>query len=41
MLFVFQTLFTEKIGQNFKAFLPLFNVLLSFSPQTGKVVKFF
>jgi hypothetical protein len=41
MLFVFQTFFTEKNGEIFKAFSPLFNFLLSFSPQSGKVVKMF
>jgi hypothetical protein len=41
MLFVFQTFFTEKNGEIFKAFSPLFNFLLSFSSQTGKVVKVF
>jgi hypothetical protein len=41
MLFAFQKFFTEKNDENFKAFLPLFNFLLSFSPQTGKVVKMF
>jgi hypothetical protein len=41
MLFVFQTFFTEKNGEIFKGVLPLSNFLLSFSPQTGKVVKMF
>jgi hypothetical protein len=41
MSFVFQTFFTEKNGEIFKAFSPLFNFLLSFSPQTGKLVKMF
>jgi hypothetical protein len=31
MLFVIHTFFTEKNGEIFKAFLPLFNRLLSFS----------
>jgi hypothetical protein len=39
MLFVFQTFFTEKNGEIFKLFSPLFNFLASFSPQTGKVVR--
>jgi hypothetical protein len=37
----FRHFFAEKNGEIFKAFLPLFNFLLSFSPQTGKVVKMF
>jgi hypothetical protein len=37
----FQTFFTEKNGEIFKAFSPLFNFLLRFSPQTGKLVKIF
>jgi hypothetical protein len=41
MLFVFQTFFTEKNGEIFKAFSPLFNFLLSFSPETRRVVKMF
>jgi hypothetical protein len=41
MWFVFQTFFTEKNDEILKAFSPLFNFLLSFSPQTGKVVKMF
>jgi hypothetical protein len=41
MSFVFQTFFTEKNSKIFKAFSPLFNFLLSFSPQTGKLVKIF
>jgi hypothetical protein len=37
----FSDIFAEKNGEIFKACLPLFNFLLSFSPQTGKVVKMF
>jgi hypothetical protein len=39
MLIVLQTFFTEKNGEIFKPFSPLFNFLSSFSPQTGKAVK--
>jgi hypothetical protein len=39
MSIVFQIFFTEKNGEIFKPFSPLFNLLSSFSPQTGKVVK--
>jgi hypothetical protein len=31
----------QKSSEILKAFSPLFNFLLSFSPQTGKVVKMF
>jgi hypothetical protein len=37
----FSDLFTEKNGEIFKAFSPLFNFLLNFSPRTRKVVKMF
>jgi hypothetical protein len=37
----FLDIFAEKNGEIFKAFLPLFNFLLSFSLQTRKVVIFF
>jgi hypothetical protein len=35
----FSDIFTEKNGEIFKPFSPLFNFLSNFSPQTGKVVK--
>jgi hypothetical protein len=39
MSFVFQTFFTAKNVEILKAFSSLSKFLLSFSPQTGKVVK--